>query len=301
VRFQRLADLSSGEIIPNRLAIRTGPFVFEIKTTLAELVKEIRLLYAEHEASAEAAFADFHVAIDPARGLRRWILPQIDFSFDGEKPFGPLPREQAAAMLEWGMNWCIHNHAHTWLIIHAAALEKDGRAVILAAPPGSGKSTLCAGLALRGWRLMSDELALVTLDAKSILPLARPISLKNQSIEVVRSYDPSVVLGGAARDTVKGTVALMKPPAESVRRSSEAAKPAWIVFPKWQSGAPARLTPRGKASTFIELGRNAFNYSVLGRRGFDVLASLVDHCGCYDFEYSALDEACAIFAALSAE
>jgi predicted ATPase len=30
--------------------------------------------------------------------------------------------------------------------------------VILPAPPGSGKSTLCAALVTRGWRLLSDEL-----------------------------------------------------------------------------------------------------------------------------------------------
>src|SRR3546814_969352 len=50
-----------------------------------------------------------------------------------------------------------------FLIIHAAALEKSGRAAILPGAPGSGKSTLTAYLVHNGWRLLSDELALISL------------------------------------------------------------------------------------------------------------------------------------------
>ena len=52
-------------------------------------------------------------------------------------------------------------HAHQYLIIHAAVVEKNGLAAILPAPPGSGKGTLTAGSVLSGWRLLSDELTLI--------------------------------------------------------------------------------------------------------------------------------------------
>ena len=44
--------------------------------------------------------------------------------------------------------------------------------------------------------------------------------------------------------------------------------------------------------------KNAFNYSVLGVRGFQTAAALIDVCDCYDFTYSSLDEAIDVFDAL---
>ena len=86
------------------------------------------------------------------------------------------------------MNWCIAGHAHHYLMLHAAVLEKNGQAVILPGDPGAGKSTLTALLALSGWRLLSDEITLIDRDDGLIVPLARPVSLKNASIDVVRAF-----------------------------------------------------------------------------------------------------------------
>jgi serine kinase of HPr protein (carbohydrate metabolism regulator) len=52
-----------------------------------------------------------------------------------------------------------------------------GKGVLLSAVSGSGKSTLSAELALNGWRLLSDELALIDSEVK-LVPLTRPVSLK---------------------------------------------------------------------------------------------------------------------------
>lgn len=57
---------------------------------------------------------------------------------------------------------------------------------IVPAPLDSAKRTLCAALVGKGWRLLSDELALVRLDTGELVPLPRPISLKNASINIIR-------------------------------------------------------------------------------------------------------------------
>ena len=46
---------------------------------------------------------------------------------------------------------------------------------------------------------------------------------------------------------------------------------------------------------------NAFNYSVLGRVGFETLAELVDRCDCYDFRYGRLEDALRRFDTLRRE
>src|SRR3546814_10587342 len=88
-------------------------------------------------------------------------------------------------MLEWGLNWCIGAHGHQFLIIHAAVIARNGLAAILPGAPGSGKSTLTACLVHNGWRLLSDEMALVSLQDGGLTALARPISLKNRSIDLI--------------------------------------------------------------------------------------------------------------------
>jgi len=268
-----------------------------IRSAVPSVIEGVRLVYADYPLAQED-FADFHVALHPPRNLRRWFRPQALFALDGVSPFKPLPYNQAFPMLEWGMNWCISTNMHGYLMIHAAVMERDGYAAILPAPPGSGKSTLCATLVHKGWRLLSDELTLIRLSDGEIIPLPHPVSLKNASIDIVRQTVPTAVLSPKVDDTLKGTVALMKPPADSLARVAETVKPAWIIFPKYAAGAATLLEPVLPSRAFMRVADNAFNYSLLGQRGFEVLAGVIDKSAAYDFTYSSLEEALQIFAAL---
>ncbi len=271
--------------------IQTGSFITRIQTSLAAVTEGIGLLYADYPLAECTDFADFHIQLVLPIGLRRWFKPQVVFLFDGQPTFKPLPADQAFPMFEWGLNWCVSSHAHSYLIIHAAVIEKNGHAAVLPAPPGSGKSTLCAALVTRGWRLLSDELALIRISDGKIIPLPRPVSLKNASIDVIQLFEPSAIFSRKVTDTMKGTVAHMKPPAESVARAADPARPGWVIFPKYQSSASTSLTSIPRSHAFMRVADNAFNYSTLGVRGFQTLADLIDASTCFDFTYSVLDEA----------
>ena len=296
----KLHQLSSAEL-QRQLAgsgvwLRTGPFSVKIQSRIDAVAEGLMQLYGQFEVrTPHEALSDFHVAINPPKTLRRWIRPQVNFSFDGQLPFKPLPLNQAFPIMEWGLNWCVSVHAHQYLIIHAGVVEKNGLAVILPAPPGSGKSTLTAGLVLSGWRLLSDELTLIDRKTGLIHPLPRPVSLKNQSIPLIQAFCPAVYINRPSHDTAKGTVAHMRPPKESVRRQHETARPGWVIFPQWKANAVTTLSPRSKAQTFMFLAQNAFNYSHLGAEGFRVGATLIEQAACYDFRYSQLDEAIVAF------
>lgn len=275
--------------------IRIGTYLVRIQSSFSSIAQGLHLLYADYPLEPEAAFADFHVSIDPPKNVRRWLAPQVIFRTDGFVPFKPLPADQAYPLLEWGLNWCISTQYHRYLVIHGAVIEKNGRAVILPAPPGSGKSTLCAALVTRGWRLLSDELTLVSLEKLEIVPMCRPISLKNASIPIIQDFEKTVTMGRASHDTNKGTVGHMKAPTTSVMRSHETAVPAWIVFPKYEAGVATRLDEHPKASACMKIADNTFNYSMLGLRGFQTVSHLVDQCDCYTFHYSNLDDAISRF------
>ena len=277
------------------LSLRTGPVVSRIESRFARVARGVALHYADYPIEDLDGFADFQVRVAPPHSLRRWVKPQAVFQFDDARPFLPLPASQAFAMLEWGLNWCVSSHCHQYLIVHAAAVERHGAALVLPGPPGSGKSTLCAGLVSRGWRLLSDELTLLEFPTSNVVPLPRPVSLKNASIDAMRLFSPEATLGPPVHDTVKGSVAHMKPPAESVRRAGETAQPRWIALPRYERGATARLAVLSKARTFMHLADNAFNYDVHGRRGFELLAQVVAGSDCFEFRYGVLEDAVAVF------
>ena len=278
-----------------RLALQIGGLQARLKSNMADVVRSLHTLYGQHPVLIDPPFADFHIEIRTPRNLRRWMRQQAEFLIDGEAPFEPLPREQAPALLEWGLNWAIASSCHQWLTIHAASLERHGRVVVLPAPPGSGKSTLCAALALRGWRLLSDELTLLDPDTLQANALARPINLKNASIDLIKAFEPGTVWGPEVYETSRGRVTHLRAPPESVDRMLETAPPRWIVFPRYVAAAEPLLTPRSKVQTFTHFAENAFNYSILGELGFDVVGRLVEQCACYDFEYSRLDDALEVF------
>jgi len=280
--------------------LRTGAFVTHVRSAIPSVADGIGLLYADYPL-AEEDFADFHVSLDRPSNLRRWYRPQVLFRFDGKAPFKPLPLEQAFPMFEWGLNWCVSAHVYRYLIIHAAVIERGGRAVVLPAPPGSGKSTLCAALVNRGWRLLSDELTLIGIDDGKILPLPRPVSLKNASIDIIKSYVPGAVFSPTVMDTTKGSVAHMKPTVDSVCRVHEKARAGWIIFPRYQPESEAELIPLPRSRALLRVAENAFNFNALGTRGFETLAGMIDASLCFDFTYSRLDDAVATFASLETE
>ena len=282
------------------LRLCTGPLVLCITSPVADVARGLRALYAGHRVAAPDRFADFHVSVEPARGLRRWLRPQLVFKMDGNNAFAPLPGGQGLPMLEWGMNWCVTTLCHRYLILHAAVLERGGRALVLPAPSGSGKSTLCAALLFRGWRLLSDELALIDPASGHLVAMPRAVSLKNASIDVLRAFTAGAVqYGSVVRDTVKGTVAHFAAPPESVRRAAETAAPGWIVFPRYQAGAATALAPLARGRCVMSLIENAFNFNVHQAAGFDALTGLVRRSDCFSFTYQNLDEAVATFEQLA--
>ncbi|WP_271007330.1 HprK-related kinase A [Paucibacter sp. B51] len=294
-----LAELRAA-LAGDGLRIATGPFHCRLQSNLPEIASELAQSYAHHRVLGADDFIDFHVAVKSSRGLRRWIRPQALFTVDGVEPFTPLPREQAVAMVEWGLNWCITAYSNHVLILHAAAVARDGRTVILPAPPGSGKSTLCAALVQRGWRLLSDELAIIRLDTGAMLGMARPVNLKNASIGVIQRFAPQACFTAPVHDTTKGTVALMAAPQASVEAVDEPAWPAWMVLPRYRAGAATRLTPMPRGEAFMKIADNAMNYHILAADGFRAVGDLVDRCQHFSFEYSDLEEAMQVFDQLAA-
>ena len=290
-----LAGLAGGEcrqrLADRGLLLKTGPFTVEVRSDIEGFIRLLRQFYGQFPIVEAPAIADFHVRVSRTGGIRRWWRPQVQFFLDGQPPFQPFQLGHAFPLFEWGLNWCIAMQAQQFLMLHSAAVERAGKVMLLPAWPGCGKSTLCAALVSRGWRLFSDEFGLVRIEDGQLVPLPRPTPLKNKSIDVIRDFAPNAEIGPAFHGTRKGTVAHLRTPDASVVQAHIPAPPGWLVFPRYQAGVPLSLKAIAQPQAFLKLTNNSFNYRLLGLQGFQAVTQLVRHCDRYILSYSDLDEA----------
>jgi len=274
------------------LNIKIGPFYIKLTSNIPSLLDNFYFLYSDCAIVGDDQYIDFHICLKPPSIFRRWYRPQVNFFLNEFRPFKPLPIDQTMAFFEWGLNWTIAQQALQYLIIHAAVVEKEGKAIILPGMPGAGKSTLCAAMAHHGWRLLSDEQALITKNAAEIVPLVRPINLKNQSIEVIKNFCPDAQFGQIFKQTSRGDICHVKAPSDAIAKITETAQPFAIIFPSFNNEpSPTKLTPMAKGETVIELINHCFNYSILGLDGFNRLTTVVENSQCFSLSYSDLTSA----------
>jgi HprK-related kinase A len=273
------------------LVLDCGAARIRVRSDVQALAGLLRTLYASFPVEDADGVFDATVWLRRVRGIRRLLRPQVELLVDGEIPFEPFPMDTPLPLLEWGINYTVATRLNHFLLLHAGVVERGGRAIVLPALPGSGKSTLTSALATTGLRLLSDEFGVVSLADSMLVPMLRPVALKNDSIDIIRQWAPSAVLGPRFPKTRKGTVAHLAPDEAAVEGRCVSASPAAVIFPRFERGTEFALTPVVRSHAFARLAVNSFNFEMLGPDGFDALARLIGQCECYELRYQSLERA----------
>jgi hypothetical protein len=104
-----------------------------------------------------------------------------------------------------------------WLL-HAAAIEVEGQAIVFAGASGAGKTTLTLALVARGHRLLTEEL--VWIDASgSVRGLSRPLGVLATSVQPVPAHWLRVTYPLRTRDGIS-THHLAIPPEQEVTQEA---------------------------------------------------------------------------------
>lgn len=278
--------------------MRVGPFSVRLRSPIPGMAPVLLRLYPDFPLTDPAGFVDFDCEMKPRSRIThgKWQKePQGMFYLDGRPMIQPFPLAWAPAFFEWGLNNSVSRCSHRFLILHAAVAARGEIVAVMPGLSGSGKSTLCAALVLSGWRLLTDELALFDLESGRIAPFCRPVSLKEGSLDVVKSAFPHAVFGNYYEGTHKGLVGHLRPPTESVAAMDDWVTPNRLVFPAYTAGSVPVWEEVSKAQAFMRAAWNGVNYETLGRRGFDLLGDFVDRSDCRVFRFSALHQAVAAF------
>ncbi|MAF60640.1 MULTISPECIES: HprK-related kinase A [Sphingomonadales] len=268
--------------------ITVGPARFRIGSDWRAPIDQLRALYADYP--MEEVVPDFTVRLQATSALRRYVRPQVAIAGDFTLPDAlPLPLEQGLLAAEMAMNLQMALGWRRHLLLHASAVSRQGRAVVMTGLSGAGKSTLSALLAERGWRFLGDEFVLLDPDSGKIAPFPRPVSLKNQAIAAMeREVDDETRFGPVLRDTPKGTIRHLRPRTEWIEQMARETRPGLLLFPRF--GFPRAVRRMDEAESFVRLTQASTNYVALGERGFDALTGFVRSVPACAIDYATGDE-----------
>ena len=263
--------------------IAVGPVQFRIGSDWREPIAAIERLYATYPRD-DARPADATVRLFAARPWRRWLRPSVHIGGDFIVPDAlPLPLSMGLLAAEMGMNLQVALGWRRHMLLHASAVARDGRALIMSGESGSGKSTLAALLGESDWRLMGDEFTLIDPAGGDALAFPRAVSLKNEAIAVVAARVDAARLGPLLAGTPKGDIRHLIPRADAVAAMNEPVRPALLLFPRF--GGETAIEPMGEGEAFVRLTEASTNYIALGEPGFAALTRLVRETPAFGISY----------------
>lgn len=111
---------------------------------------------------------------------------------------------------------------------HAGAVSHNNQTILLPASSGSGKSTLTALLMASGFKLITDDLAVLS-KKKEIFPLPMAISVKNGAREILLPLYPEIGQKTARGSTFSGKESIYLSPRQKIKFTPLPVRA--IVFP----------------------------------------------------------------------
>ena len=124
------------------------------------------------------------------------------------------------------------------LAVHAAAVAKGGRVLLLPGDSGSGKTTLAAALIARGFAFLGDDTVVLERGDLRVRPIPFALAVKAGAWDLLTPYHPRLPeLPVDCRPDGK-VVRYLRP----TDVAAEALPAAWMVFPGWGNGSAPRLT-----------------------------------------------------------
>ncbi|PAY16583.1 hypothetical protein CKO51_25750 [Rhodopirellula sp. SM50] len=280
-------------LLQRGLGFRFGPYEFRVRSDIPVIADAVHTIQAHRELRDPVALPDFTLDFQAGRErLHRAIICSIDGVI-----WQTWPMRLSVAAMEWITSWCFFRQSYQQLAIHAAAavLPGSNQVVIFPGDSGAGKSTLASTLMLSGWKLLSDETALLDMDDHHVHALGRPTILKGRSLDLIRSrFGERAVFGPTAKILdPPSSIAHLRPTEESVAIAGQTFPLGAIVLPDRCDDASigCKLERMPVDEVFIKLTQLGINFRMMGRRGFDEVIQLARQTPGFRLKYHDATEA----------
>lgn len=178
---------------------------------------------------------------------------------------------------------------------HAAVMSDDHRTrgLLLPGASGSGKSTLTAALVAHGWRMLSDEIAVITADTGEALSLPFPIKLKRESWSVLRDVYPTIEQSPIYRRLDRLDIRYLPLREDCIVPHGYSRPISHIVFPSYRNGIKhPTLTPIGPVDVLRRLAADGYQtFQPLNATNVEVLLTWLQNRLAYSLTYGSTSQA----------
>lgn len=180
----------------------------------------------------------------------------------------------AVSFIEWHMCDQAIERRHDLLHMHGAALATPEASLLLPGTSGIGKTTFALALALRGLRLLSDDVVLIHTDSWRVEPFPRSFHIHDDAlprlVPLGLRYTPKDHIGAYLCSSVLGQ--WDRTPGPPLR---------YVLFPRLDPAGPLTLEPITAAEATLELLKYSKNLRRLPRFGLDLVPRLLERVQCY--------------------
>jgi hypothetical protein len=189
--------------------------------------------------------------------------------------------------LFWHVNSeCVWRTGDYFLIHAGAVVTPRGRGVLLPGASGTGKTTLTAALVRAGFGYLSDEAGAIDPVSRRLFPYPKALTFKEQKLRD-RLADMATCLEGSPID------GQWHVRADEIRPGAVAGpcEVGYVIRPRYEAGAPTRITPMTTAETALCLMENALTLDSYRGRGLRLAGDIARAARGFTLVSGDLDEA----------
>lgn len=153
------------------LRLRLLDTVVEIRTADPAAARLLQLLWSQMETDDPRPPARTYDLVRDGDGWRA--------AADGELEAVHATLWGVTDALRYQMLELCESEPHGFVTLHAAAVARGDRLVLLAGESGAGKTTVTLALLRAGWSYLSDDLAPVSVETGLVHPFPKPLGVKD--------------------------------------------------------------------------------------------------------------------------
>jgi len=173
--------------------------------------------------------------------------------------------------------------------IHAGVVGTGNKCILLPAAAGSGKSSLTAALVHRGYRYLSDEVALIKPNSFLVPPVPLAVCLKSTGWDVMSRYFPQ--LGQLMRHQRMDTkvVRYIAPNPAAIQQTD--AQVSHIVFPRYDANTVTEIRRIARSAALRRMMSECWAAGHLDRTNVADLIRWIAQIDCYELPCASLEHA----------